>query len=422
MSEPVIQLENIAVQYRSPSEKIPSFKEFAIRWIQGKIRYEYFWALKGVSVDIREGEVFGIIGPNGAGKSTLLKVVARVLRPTRGRVRVRGLVAPLLELGAGFDYELTGRENIYLNGAVLGLSKKELDSRVDHIVEFSGLREFVDAPLRTYSSGMVARLGFSVATERRPEVLIVDEILGVGDTDFQNKSLERIRQFQRQGTTILLVSHSLDSVTQMCSRAVWLDRGEKVAEGPAPEMVGRYLQRTYETEGKRLAAESAQEREAVREATGETVKPPSKVKITRVCLTDLAGNERFIFETNQPFQVRMEYTSQEPVDAPVFGIAVHRGDGVHVTGPNTDVSNQPVARINGNGTIIYTCERLPLLAGLYQVSVAAVNKENTELFDYHDRLYSFRVVNDPKKVKENLGLFTFDGNWAHQSGAPEAHE
>lgn len=422
MGEPVIQLENIAVQYRSPSEKIPSFKEFAIRWIQGKIRYEYFWALKGVSVDIREGEVFGIIGPNGAGKSTLLKVVARVLRPTRGRVRVRGLVAPLLELGAGFDYELTGRENIYLNGAVLGLSKKELDSRLDHIVEFSGLREFVDAPLRTYSSGMVARLGFSVATERRPEVLIVDEILGVGDTDFQNKSLERIRQFQRQGTTILLVSHSLDSVTQMCSRAVWLDRGEKVAEGSAPEMVGRYLQRTYETEGKRLAAESAQEREAVLETTRETVKPPSKVKIMRVCLTDLAGNERFIFETNQPFQVRMEYTSQEPVEAPVFGIAVHRGDGVHVTGPNTDVSNQPVARINGNGTIIYTCERLPLLAGLYQVSVAAVNKENTELFDYHDRLYSFRVVNDPKKVKENLGLFTFDGNWAHQSGAPETHE
>ncbi|HNB51600.1 MAG TPA: ABC transporter ATP-binding protein [Anaerolineales bacterium] len=418
MGEPVIQLENIAVQYRSPSEKIPSFKEFAIRWIQGKIRYEHFWALKGVSVDIREGEVFGIIGPNGAGKSTLLKVVARVLRPTRGRVRVRGLVAPLLELGAGFDYELTGRENIYLNGAVLGLSKKELDSRFDHILEFSGLREFVDAPLRTYSSGMVARLGFSVATERRPEVLIVDEILGVGDTDFQNKSLERIRQFQRQGTTILLVSHSLDSVTQMCSRAIWLDHGEKIAEGPAPEMVGRYLQHTYETEGKRLAAESAQERETTREAA----KPPSKVKITRVCLTDLAGNERFIFETNCPFQIRMEYTSQGPVEAPVFGIAIHRGDGVHVTGPNTDVSNQPVPRIDGKGTVIYTCERLPLLAGLYQVSVAAVNKENTELFDYHDRLYSFRVVNDPKKVKESLGLFTFDGNWAHQPGAPEAHE
>ena len=405
MAEPVIQLENIAVQYRSPSEKFPSFKEYVIRRIQGRIRYEHFWALKGVSVDIREGEVLGIIGPNGAGKSTLLKVVARVLRPTRGRVRVRGLVAPLLELGAGFDYELTGRENIYLNGAVLGLSKKELDSRFDHIVEFSGLREFVDAPLRTYSSGMVARLGFSVATERRPEVLIVDEILGVGDMDFQNKSLERIRQFQRQGTTILLVSHSLDSVTQMCSRAIWLDRGEKVAEGPAAEMVGRYLQRTYEGEAERLAAESAGEREAA--------KPAAKVKITHVCLTDVAGNERFIFETNQPLQIRMDYTSDGEVEAPVFGIGIHRGDGVHITGPNTEVTNQSLPRVNGAGTVIYTCEALPLLAGLYQVSVAVVNKDNTELFDYHDRLYSFRVVNDPQKVKESLGLVTLRGSWAH---------
>lgn len=406
MAEPVIQLENIAVQYRSPSEKIPSFKEYAIRWVQGRIRYEHFWALHGVSVDIQEGEVFGIIGPNGAGKSTLLKVVARVLRPTRGRVRVRGLVAPLLELGAGFDYELTGRENIYLNGAVLGLSKKELDYRFDHIVEFSGLQEFVDAPLRTYSSGMVARLGFSVATERRPEVLIVDEILGVGDMDFQNKSLERIQQFQQEGTTILLVSHSLDSVTKMCSRALWLDHGIKVAEGPAPEMVGRYLQRTYESEGKRLAAESAEEM--------ETAKPVSKVKITQVHLTDLAGQEKFIFETDQPFQIHMAYTSEGEVETPVFGIAIHRGDGVHITGPNTEVANQPVPSIHGSGVVTYTCEALPLLAGLYKVSVAVVNKDNTELFDYQDRLYAFRVVNDPKKVKEDLGLLTFHGSWAHQ--------
>ncbi|GAB4578736.1 MAG: ABC transporter ATP-binding protein [Anaerolineales bacterium] len=414
MAVPVIQLENISVQYRSPSEKIPSFKEYAIRRIKGQIRYEYFWALNGVSVEIQEGEVFGIIGRNGAGKSTLLKVVARVLRPTRGRVRVRGLVAPLLELGAGFDYELTGRENIYLNGAILGLSKKEIDARFDHIVEFSGLREFVDAPLRTYSSGMVARLGFSVATERRPEVLIVDEILGVGDAEFQNKSLERIRQFQHAGTTILLVSHSLDSVMQMCSRVIWLERGMKVAEGPAPEMVGRYLQRTYESEAERLAEEGAREH--------ETAKPATKVKITRVCLTDEAGHERFIFETHQPFQIRMDYVSEGVVEAPVFGIAIHRGDGVHLTGPNTEVANQPVSQIDGTGTIIFTCPDLPLLAGLYQVSAAVVNKDNTELFDYHDRLYSFRVVNDLKLVKETLGLITLSGDWRHHPGKQEPHE
>lgn len=407
MAEPVIQLDHIAVRYRIPSEKIRSFKEYAIRRVKGQIRYEYFWALNGVSVAIQAGEVLGIIGPNGAGKSTLLKVVARVLRPTRGRVRVRGLVAPLLELGAGFDYELTGRENIYLNGALLGLSKKELDSRFDPIVEFSGLQAFVDAPLRTYSSGMIARLGFSVATERRPEVLIVDEILGVGDTDFQNKSLERIRQFQRQGTTILLVSHSLDSVTQMCSRVVWLDHGLKMADGPAPEMVGRYLQRTYENEAVRLAAENLPEREAAR--------PPAKVKIVQVRLTDTAGSERFIFETNEPFQIRMDYASEEEVEAPVFGIGIHRGDGVHLTGPNTDLANQTPPYVNGTGTVIFTCHALPLLAGLYQVSVAVASKDNAELFDYHDRLYAFRVVNDPKKVKENLGLITLHGHWTHDA-------
>jgi len=402
---PVIQLDDIAVQYRSPVEKISSFKEYAIRRLKGQIRYEHFWALNGVSLEIRGGEVFGIIGPNGAGKSTLLKVVARVLRPTRGRVRVRGLVAPLLELGAGFDYELTGRENIYLNGAILGLSKKEIDSQFDRIVEFSGLREFVDAPLRAYSSGMVARLGFSVATDRRPEVLIVDEILGVGDTEFQNKSLDRIRKFQHQGTTILLVSHSLDSVTQMCSRVVWLDHGLKVAEGPTPEMVGRYLQRTYESEGERLAADASRR---------EPTKPFSEVEITDVQLTDEAGNERFIFETNQPLQIRLHYSANAPVEAPIFGIAIHHSDSVHLTGPNTESAKQPLPQVNGQGMVIYTCPALPLLAGLYQVSAAVANKDNTKLFDYHDRLYSFRVVNDPKKVKENLGAITLHGYWEHQ--------
>ena len=187
-----------------------------------------------------KGETVGIIGPNGAGKSTLLKVIARVIRPTRGRVRLRGRVAPLLELGAGFDYEMTGRENVFLNGAVLGFSRKDMARRLDRIVAFSGIGEFIDAPVRTYSSGMVARLGFAVATDVRPEVLIIDEVLAVGDTEFQRKSAARIREFRESGSTILVVSHSPASIKALCSRALWLEHGAIRLMGPVDEIVDQY--------------------------------------------------------------------------------------------------------------------------------------------------------------------------------------
>jgi ABC-2 type transport system ATP-binding protein/lipopolysaccharide transport system ATP-binding protein len=235
----VVKMEEIAVCYRVPHERIPSFKEFAIRWLRRRIRYEDFWALKGISLEVRHGEVLGIIGANGAGKSTLLKVVARVLRPTRGRVRVWGRVAPLLELGAGFDYELTGRENVFLSSAVHGFSRAHTAARFDRIVEFAGVREFIDAPLRTYSSGMVARLGFSIATDVEPEILILDEILAVGDRVFQEKSGQRIAQFRDRGTAILVVTHDLEKISSMCDRVAWLRRGELVAAGATEEVVSR---------------------------------------------------------------------------------------------------------------------------------------------------------------------------------------
>jgi ABC-type polysaccharide/polyol phosphate transport system ATPase subunit len=189
---PVIQLENVSVRYRVPRERIPSLKEFAIRWMRRQLAYHDYWVLKDVGLDVQPGEVFGLIGPNGAGKSTLLKVVARLLRPTTGRVRVRGRVAPLLELGAGFDSELTGRENVFLNGAILGYWQPDIAQRFDRIVDFAGVPEFVNAPLRTYSSGMVVRLAFAVVTDVQPEVLIVDEVLAVGDAEFKRKSVARI--------------------------------------------------------------------------------------------------------------------------------------------------------------------------------------------------------------------------------------
>lgn len=235
-----ICLQDVSVRYRVPSEKIQTFKEYMIRRLQGKVSKNEFWALHDVNLNVQKGEVFGIVGRNGAGKSTLLKLVARVLRPTRGRVLVRGSVVPLLELGAGFHPELTGRENIFLNGAMLGFSRAEMEEKLPRIIEFSELGEFIDAPLRTYSTGMWARLGFAAATDTPPEVLIVDEILGVGDEAFQRKCTARISSYQDRGTTILMVSHNASLIEQMCQRALWLDYGVEKALGKVGEVLRAY--------------------------------------------------------------------------------------------------------------------------------------------------------------------------------------
>ncbi len=244
VSEPevVIRLENVSVRYRVPTEPVGSFKEYMIRRLQRRVNHRDLWALRGVTLSVRKGEIFGIIGRNGAGKSTLLKSIARVLRPTEGRVWVKGRVAPLLEIGAGFHPELTGRENVYLNATMLGHSRREIEARFWEIVEFAELGDFIDAPLRTYSTGMMARLGFAVATAWEPEILIVDEILAVGDEAFRRKCQARMEQFRQNGATVLLVSHNLAQVQAICERAAWLDRGEVRALGPAADVVRRYQQ------------------------------------------------------------------------------------------------------------------------------------------------------------------------------------
>jgi len=235
-----LRLEGISVRYRIPHERYATLREHAIRWLKRRIRYDDYLALRDISVHVDQGEMLGIIGHNGAGKSTLLKVVARVLKPKRGIVWICGRVAPLLECGAGFHPELTGRENIYLNGTLLGLTRKEIDSRYQGIVDFAELWDFIDAPLRTYSSGMISRLGFAVATDADADILLIDEVLSVGDAAFQKKSLERIRRFRREGTTILFVSHDLDTVESMCDRVIWLDHGVIKANGSAHDVVREY--------------------------------------------------------------------------------------------------------------------------------------------------------------------------------------
>lgn len=242
-SSTVIGVENASVKYFVPREHVSTFKEYAIRKIQRRIQNDEFWALKDVSFEVKKGEVFGLIGANGAGKSTLLKLVARVLKPTEGRVWVKGRVAPLLAMGAGFHMELSGRENVFLNGTLLGYSHKQIRDRFDGIVEFAELRSFIDAPIRTYSSGMLARLAFSVATDQMPDILIVDEALAVGDAAFREKCLARIRDFQSNGSTTLYVTHSMGEAEKTCDRAAWLDHGQLRFMGDAKQAVDLYLNR-----------------------------------------------------------------------------------------------------------------------------------------------------------------------------------
>ena len=235
--------EGVSVSYRVPKEKLSGIKEFVIRWLQKRLQYDQFWALKEVNCQVEKGEVFGVVGRNGAGKSTLLKIVARILQPTCGRMVSQGKIAPFLELGAGFHPELTGKENIFLNGALLGFSHKEIARNIDEMIAFAAIGDFIDAPIRTYSTGMIARLGFSVATTIRPDILLIDEVLSVGDALFQEKCIKRMNEFRDQGTTIILVSHDLNLIESFCEHAIWIDHGEILRAGSATEVISDYKAR-----------------------------------------------------------------------------------------------------------------------------------------------------------------------------------
>lgn len=401
--EDAIRLENVSVQYRSPQERIGTFKEYAIRWMQRRVEHQSFWALRDVSFSVRRGEVFGLIGQNGAGKSTLLKLIARVLRPSHGRVWVKGRVAPLLEVGAGFHPELTGRENVILNGAMLGFSRAEMDAKLPGIIEYAGLADFIDAPMRTYSSGMWARLGFAVATDADPDILIVDEILSVGDEAFQRKSAERMDSFRERGVTILLVSHNMSVIEELCQRAAWLDHGQLRALGPAASVVHQYLERVREGESQRLAQQPTAE-ESRRWGS-------RKIEITRARLLNAQGAEQFIFHTGEKLVLEMEYIAHQPIPSPIFGVAIHRSDGAHITGPNTGFSGLDLGLVQGRGVIRYCLPSLPLLEGSYFFSYASTDRDDTEMFDYHDRALPFQVDNHGHGVRERFGMLVLSGEW-----------
>ena len=395
-----IRFDHVSKKFIMRRERPRSFQELALNLLHGRGngRKEEFWALWDVDFTVEKGEMVGLIGPNGAGKSTVLKLISRIIEPTSGQIAVNGRLSALLELGAGFHPDLTGRENIYLNGSILGLSRTQIRRRLDDIIAFAELERFIDVPVKHYSSGMYVRLGFSVAVHTDPEILLVDEVLAVGDATFQRKCLERIDDLRRQGVTVLFVSHSADAVRSLCSRALWLEEGRLVADDTAEAVVRRYLAYSWAGEEGSLKSD---ERDDRRWGSGE-------VQIVKVRLLGGGGREKQQFHVGERLTVEIHYRAGKRVERPVFGLAIHRGDGAHITGPNTQFAGYEIPWIEGEGVVQYTVSSLPLLEGTYYVSVAAYNWEDTEMYDYHDRLYPFRVL---PSEGERYGIVTLKGEW-----------
>ncbi len=387
---------------------------------------ERFWALQDVSFEVHQGETFSIIGSNGAGKSTMLKLLTHIIRPTRGTIEINGRISALLELGAGFHPDLTGRENVYLNGAILGLPRRQIEHKLDEMVAFAELERFIDVPVRNYSSGMYVRLGFAVAVYTNPEILVVDEVLAVGDLVFQQKCMERIHKMKRDGVTIILVTHNLNDVVRLCERAIWLKDGQIEADGPATKVVEHYLAfsnehyyQQHQIEQARIEQEEAEsEAEAETEEITETPHVINRwgtfqAEITKIELLGANGLPPHYFKTGDFFRLRIHYKTHQRIETPTFGLAFYRQDDTHINGPNSVREGYDIPYIDGTGSMDYVIEQLPLNQGEYELTVAIYDRESTTAYDHHHRLYTLEVRAPSFWIEE--GVVHIPAKWEHVS-------
>jgi len=413
---------------------------------------ETFQALKDVTMSVPKGSTFGVIGRNGSGKSTLLKCVAGITRPTEGEVKVDGRISALIELGAGFHPEISGRENIFINGIMLGLTKREIQRRFDEIVEFADMQDFIDAPVKTYSSGMYMRLGFAVAVHVDPEVLLVDEVLAVGDQGFTHKCLDKFAEFRRRNKSILLVTHSLDLVEKFCDIAHWLDHGVTKGEGDPKRVVAAYVIDVEDSEENELAKAESARLAAAAKTVGENFTPAEgaegasvigqldskvetgegpaveepqgpkdgfkadegrwgtrEIEITNVTIAGPEGEAGHVFQSGDSIQVRIDVTSKEKITDFVFGLGLFNADNVCVYGTNTNLEEFQPAEINGDGVVTFTIDKLDLVEGTYRLDLAA-HKADGYPYDYHRLLYTFRV----KSRIRDVGIYRPDHSWSFE--------
>jgi ABC-type polysaccharide/polyol phosphate transport system ATPase subunit len=393
---------------------------------------ETFAAVRDVSFTVPAGTTYGLIGRNGSGKSTMLKLVAGITKPTEGTVAVKGRISALIELGAGFHPEISGRENVFINGIMLGLSKREITKRFDEIVEFAELKDFIDAPVKTYSSGMYMRLGFAVAINVDPDVLLIDEVLAVGDEAFTHKCLDKFAEFRRRGKTILLVTHSLNLVEKFCDDVLWLDAGRIRGEGDPRRVVSAYITDVATTEEKNLAATDAKARErlgpsvpaSAGAAGAGTAEPPAdmfrasegrwgsrEVEIVDVKLLGADGTPKQVYQSGEAAAIQMTVRARQPIDEVVFGVGVFNVDGVCCYGTNTDLEELEVAEFEGEQTVTFRISSLDLVEGTYKLDVAA-HRVDGYPYDYHRLLHSFRV----KSRTKDVGIYRPPHTWEFTGG------
>jgi lipopolysaccharide transport system ATP-binding protein len=413
MSDVIVHLESVSKWFDRGVNRASTLQEsflqlFGVRQ-ERSVDRDGFWALDDVSFQVERGQTLGLIGANGSGKSTVLKLISRILLPTRGKIAVNGRVAALLELGAGFHPDLTGRENIFLNGSILGFGKADILSRMEEMIAFADIGPFIDSPLRHYSSGMQVRLGFAVATLFNPDILLVDEVLAVGDARFQAKCLTRIQELRKQGTAILFVSHDLKAIREMCNSVVWLEQGVVRVAGFPDDAVSAYIAETWSPGSPAPSAKHKASRHLRRWGTHEA-------EITGVTFTDRNDAERDLFETGETMVIKLRYVAHQPLARPVFGILISRADGVIVGESKSKYDGNWPTPIDGEGSIC--CEiKLSLLPGQYRLTATIYDETLVHPYDHRDQEFDFWVKAD--QLPEHSGTVKLSAQWV--SEAVEEH-
>ena len=394
MTNSAISVSSLSKNFRLYHERNRYIKAALLRGRRAK--YEEFWALKDVSFEVAHGATLGIIGSNGSGKTTMLKCLTGIYTPEKGAIKVDGKLAALLELGAGFHPELTGAENIFLNGSILGMSKRDVQNKFASIVEFAGLEKFIDTPVKNFSSGMVVRLGFSIASHVEPEILLIDEILSVGDQDFQRKSSEKIEEFRREGRTIVVVSHSLGLVQQLCKEVIWLDKGQIRQSGPAAEVIAAYTGGSYQPQTER------DESSRNRWGTGDA-------RINSIELLNHDGTIAQVIESNAGAQIRFQISAHTRIESPILRVQITRLNGDVVWATSTQRGTNTMRVLDGAATATLNIESIKLLEGTYFVSAAITDSTTTTEFDHCENWLRFNVH---KTNVFDEGIVAINSTWS----------
>lgn len=414
-----IEVKDIKKKFKVYLDKGSQLKERIL--FRNRNRYEERWVLNGISFEVKEGEAIGLIGHNGCGKSTTLKLLTRIMYPDSGSIELKGRVSSLIELGAGFHPDMSGRENIYTNASIFGLSKKEIDERMDDIIEFSEMEPFLDNPVRTYSSGMYMRLAFSVAINVNADILLIDEILAVGDVNFQAKCFNKLREIKAQGTTIVIVSHSMGQIEQICDRCIWIHEGKIRGEGLPRDIDKDYLD--FMGQKRQEMVEEAERKEAQKLEAEQEDTTPEEVEIkkeeeaakrwgngrARFCEIYMSGSKnekQSVFATEERVSIHMRYKVKQKVEDAVFGIGIFRDDGIQCYGTNTRIEQFKKFDLTEDGEVKVNFGQLSLLPGKYTLDVAIESDMATPV-DYFKEAYTFEVYSSLTDV----GVFRIEHDW-----------